>query len=227
MLESQPVSCYSLEKSREEWVPSAEKFGEYAKVVYAAYGHGLFGVLAQSLSSWHPEPIQNGTCFLSILEWKGGLGWTTANAFKVLPQAKVNRVTVCGWAYSFSNGFHMFPESPLLYKRMADILEMGGWVLCTTVSGDHWQGRGGKQWVLLWRTTRRKPTIPKGNSLKTSPRRKGMAGKPCNCSIPGIFLWSHSLILRLQTLLLQLPSTLSSASSHLISSRSQLLFCDS
>lgn len=142
-------------------------------------------------------------------------------ALKVLTQSKVNRATVHGCAYSFSNVFHMFPESPFLYERMTDIPEMGGWLLCTTFSGDHWQGRGGRQWVLLWRTTRRKPMIPKGNSLKMSPRRKGMAGKPYNCSIPGTFLCSHSLILRLQILLLQLPSTLSSASSHLISSRSR------
>lgn len=117
----------------------------------------------------------------------------------------------------------MFPESPAVQDNLH--LKMGGWVLSTMFSGDHWQAGAGvttEKYKVKAYDSGAWPS--KGKSLKMYPRRKGPAGRSDSWSIPGTFLCGHILIVRLQTQLLQLSLTLSSASSYLTSYRKLILW---
>lgn len=160
-------------------------------------------------------------------------------ALKVLTQCRdqptrIYRVPATAFLIFF---FLMFLKSSLLYKKMIDTLEMGGWLLGTAFSGHHQQARARKEWVSQQRSSRQNPwsqgTAFKRKLSKNVPKER-RNGKPGTC------LCNHELDSRLLTLHLQLSSTFSSACSYLISSRSEeiysvipnassslLFFCDS
>lgn len=79
---------------------------------------------------WHPEPIQNGTCFLSILERKGGLGWRSANGFQSLNSVPKGTVTVYQAPIAFLMFFICSQRGPCC--RMIYTLAIDSWVLGST-----------------------------------------------------------------------------------------------
>lgn len=185
--------------------------------------HGLFRQLEKLGLSWNPEPVQNGTYFLSILESKGTLGWRTENGSQSLNSVpRSTNEDLQSACYGFSHFFFlMFLKSSLLYKKTIDTLEMGGWLLGTAFSGDHQQARARKEWVSQQRSSRQNPWSQgpgfKRKLSKNVPKEK-RNGKPGTC------LCNHELDSRLLTLHLQLSSTFSSACSYVISSRSEEIY---